>query len=54
MKKIITQNGIEFIDEKLSVTFKEYALNLEKGYIITPQGFVFLITGDFIGKVLNS
>lgn len=53
MEKIVTKNGIEFIDERQNLSFGDYFLNFEKGYIIAQTlGFVFSITGDFIGRVL--
>lgn len=53
MEKIVTENGIEFIDERQNLSFGDYFLNFEKGYIIDQTlGFVFSITGDFIGRVM--
>lgn len=53
MEKIVTENGIEFIDERQNLSFGDYFLNFEKGYIIDQTlGFVFSITGDFIGRLL--
>lgn len=55
MEKIITKNGIEFIDDTQNLSYGDYSLNFEKQYLINKtNGFVFSPQEGYIGRILQS